>query len=111
MLRQRTLLRLMLISGPIEKSRRFGLRMTWIKRIWRSSMAMNRGTDPLPPPSSRLIPTTKSAHMNLMCLRHRIGRYLAIDCEMVGVGPAGTDSALARVTLVNYHGAVLLDKV
>ncbi|KAI0332925.1 ribonuclease H-like protein [Cubamyces sp. BRFM 1775] len=37
------------------------------------------------------------------------GKYLAIDCEMVGVGIDGEESALARVSLVNFHGAVLLD--
>ena len=39
----------------------------------------------------------------------KLGKYVAIDCEMVGVGPGGKDSALARVSLVNYNGAVLLD--
>jgi RNA exonuclease 4 len=29
---------------------------------------------------------------------------------MVGVGPAGTESTLARVSVVNYFGAVLLDE-
>jgi RNA exonuclease 4 len=29
---------------------------------------------------------------------------------MVGVGPAGTESRLARVSVVNYFGAVLLDE-
>ena len=33
---------------------------------------------------------------------------MALDCEMVGV--EGNLSALARVTIVNYHGHVLLDK-
>ncbi|KAL1726007.1 ribonuclease H-like domain-containing protein [Schizophyllum commune] len=37
------------------------------------------------------------------------GKYLAMDCEMVGVGPEGTESSLARVSLVNFYGAVLLD--
>ena len=38
------------------------------------------------------------------------GRYVAIDCEMVGVGPTpDTDSALARISLVNYHGHQLYD--
>ncbi|CAO3597594.1 unnamed protein product [Absidia cylindrospora] len=37
------------------------------------------------------------------------GKYVAIDCEMVGVGPEGKESALARASLVNYNGAVLLD--
>ncbi|CAO3587217.1 unnamed protein product [Absidia cylindrospora] len=39
----------------------------------------------------------------------KIGKYVAIDCEMVGVGPGGKESALARASLVNYNGAVLLD--
>lgn len=34
---------------------------------------------------------------------------MAMDCEMVGVGPDGKESALARASLVNYNGAVLLD--
>lgn len=37
------------------------------------------------------------------------GKYLAIDCEMVGVGFNGCISALARVSIVNYHGHCLLD--
>ncbi|CAR25288.1 putative 3'-5' exonuclease [Lachancea thermotolerans CBS 6340] len=38
-----------------------------------------------------------------------IGKYVAIDCEFVGVGPEGKDSALARATVVNYFGHVVLD--
>lgn len=45
----------------------------------------------------------------LIIVIFRIGKYVAIDCEMVGVGEGGIASALARVSLVNYHGAVLLD--
>jgi len=41
---------------------------------------------------------------------NRIGRYVAIDCEMVGVGLDGIESALARVTIVNYYGVIILDK-
>ncbi|KAL1739263.1 ribonuclease H-like domain-containing protein [Schizophyllum fasciatum] len=37
------------------------------------------------------------------------GKYLAMDCEMVGVGPEGAESSLARVSLVNFYGAVILD--
>jgi len=40
----------------------------------------------------------------------KLGKYVAIDCEMVGVGPEGEESALARVSLVNYNGAVLMDE-
>ncbi|KAG0148763.1 hypothetical protein CROQUDRAFT_32672, partial [Cronartium quercuum f. sp. fusiforme G11] len=38
-----------------------------------------------------------------------IGKYLAIDCEMVGVGPNGSESVLARVSIVNYYGTVIYD--
>ncbi|KAF9050748.1 ribonuclease H-like protein [Hymenopellis radicata] len=38
------------------------------------------------------------------------GKYLAIDCEMVGVGIEGAESSLARVTLVNFYGAVQMDE-
>ena len=34
---------------------------------------------------------------------------LAIDCEMVGVGPTGETSALARVSIVNSHCQVVYD--
>lgn len=34
---------------------------------------------------------------------------IGIDCEMVGLGALGAESALARVSLVNYHGYVVLD--
>jgi len=38
------------------------------------------------------------------------GTHIALDCEMVGVGPMGEESTLARVSVVNYFGAVLLDE-
>jgi Exonuclease len=37
------------------------------------------------------------------------GKYVALDCEMVGVGKDGLCSALARVSIVNYHGHLLYD--
>ncbi|KIK92013.1 hypothetical protein PAXRUDRAFT_67738, partial [Paxillus rubicundulus Ve08.2h10] len=37
------------------------------------------------------------------------GKYVAIDCEMVGVGIEGAESSLARVSIVNYVGAIILD--
>ncbi|PWZ03405.1 hypothetical protein BCV70DRAFT_224858 [Testicularia cyperi] len=38
------------------------------------------------------------------------GNYLAIDCEMVGVGYKGSESVLARVSIVNFHGATIYDR-
>lgn len=40
----------------------------------------------------------------------RPGKYLAMDCEMVGVGLDGSESSLARVSLVNYNGAIVMDE-
>ncbi len=47
-----------------------------------------------------------------------IGRYVALDCGMVGVGPTTTnadgdtetsESSLARVSIVNFYGETILD--
>ncbi|NXD14948.1 AEN nuclease, partial [Nothocercus nigrocapillus] len=40
----------------------------------------------------------------------RPAKYVAIDCEMVGTGPRGKLSELARCTVVNYEGDVVYDK-
>lgn len=37
-------------------------------------------------------------------------KYLAIDCEMVGAGPKGRISQLARCSIVSYDGDVVFDK-
>jgi RNA exonuclease 4 len=36
-------------------------------------------------------------------------KYIALDCEMVGIGDSGKTSVLARVSLVDWHGNVVLD--
>jgi len=38
------------------------------------------------------------------------GNYVALDCEMVGVGAGGKASALARVSIVDFHGNTVMDK-
>jgi RNA exonuclease 4 len=35
--------------------------------------------------------------------------YFALDCEMVGVGPEGLESALARVSIINWNNEIVLD--
>lgn len=38
------------------------------------------------------------------------GRYIALDCEMVGFGPTpNQDSELARISIVNFHGTQVYD--
>jgi RNA exonuclease 4 len=36
-------------------------------------------------------------------------RYVALDCEMVGIGTDGKQSALARVSLTDWYGEIVLD--
>ncbi|CAK7915261.1 RNA exonuclease 4 [[Candida] anglica] len=38
------------------------------------------------------------------------GKYLAMDCEFVGIGAEGKESALARISIVNFYGHVVFDK-
>ncbi|KAJ4294746.1 3'-5' exonuclease [Collariella sp. IMI 366227] len=38
-----------------------------------------------------------------------IGKYVGIDCEMVGVGDGGYEDSLARVSLVDFHGRQVYD--
>lgn len=42
--------------------------------------------------------------------QQEVGKYLAMDCEFVGVGPGGVQSELARVSIVNFHGHVIYDE-
>ena len=42
--------------------------------------------------------------------RHKPGKYLALDCEMVGTGPPpAAENVLARVSIVNFHGEQVYD--
>ena len=45
-----------------------------------------------------------------MFLLFRLTTALALDCEMVGLGADGSESALARVSLVNQFGDCVYDK-
>jgi len=45
-----------------------------------------------------------------MLIERLLTHILAVDCEMVGVGPDAQRSILARCSIVNYHGQVVYDK-
>jgi len=65
---------------------------------------------PKPAISAASISLTRSQEAAL-AKEQKPGKYVAIDCEMVGVGPVSAQtSILARVTIVNYRLHVLLDK-
>lgn len=44
------------------------------------------------------------------CLGSCSTMVVALDCEMVGTGPGGRCSELARCSILDYHGNVLYDK-
>ncbi|KAL6233664.1 ribonuclease H-like domain-containing protein [Aspergillus navahoensis] len=49
-------------------------------------------------------------NMLLTAYSTEIGKYIAMDCEMVGIGPEpDNDSALARISIVNYNGDQIYD--
>ncbi|KAJ2699939.1 3'-5' exonuclease [Coemansia sp. IMI 209128] len=65
-------------------------------------------TDLVKAPSANRRPTASDGKISKE-KREAIGKYLAIDCEMVGAGFKGSRSMLARVSIVNYYGHVILD--
>lgn len=53
---------------------------------------------------------TSFVHPSNTSSRATVVKYLAMDCEMVGVGPnPAQDSALARASIVNYNGEQVYD--
>lgn len=44
------------------------------------------------------------------CAGSCLSTVVALDCEMVGTGPGGCFSELARCSIVDYHGNILYDK-
>ena len=52
---------------------------------------------------------TETKQMEAKGSSHEITQVLAVDCEMVGVGPDGKRSSIARVCVINDEGNVLLD--
>uniref|UniRef100_A0A182K3F0 RNA exonuclease 4 n=1 Tax=Anopheles christyi TaxID=43041 RepID=A0A182K3F0_9DIPT len=51
----------------------------------------------------------KSNRTSPLVLPVEVTNRIALDCEMVGIGPDGKDHMLARVSIVNEHGEVLVD--
>jgi RNA exonuclease 4 len=58
--------------------------------------------------SKQLIAQKKTKALNVSADEQ--AKYLALDCEMVGVGVDGLRSTLARVTIVNWDGDIVYDQ-
>ncbi|KAF5026311.1 hypothetical protein F66182_1603 [Fusarium sp. NRRL 66182] len=59
--------------------------------------------------NSMMLASAKDKINNGLTQGVEVGKYIAIDCEMVGVGPGGHESALARVSIVDFHGQQIYD--
>lgn len=88
-----------------------------------SSTAGSSDCSSTPSSSSHCLPSTTSGNKgrtHLVASSHKPTgtktsagiptKYLAIDCEMVGAGPKGSVSQLARCSVVSYEGDVVYDK-
>lgn len=61
-------------------------------------------------PAQTTAETLKSKENEGLSATAEIGKYVAMDCEMVGVGPnPDSDSVLARVSIVNFNGDQIYD--
>ncbi|NXH49218.1 AEN nuclease, partial [Dicaeum eximium] len=82
------------------------------KRIASSSLSPSASPDSIARHHSVLLSQGKGScsRVQMSSLVLRPGKYVAIDCEMVGTGPQGKLSELARCSVVNYEGDVIYDK-
>lgn len=56
---------------------------------------------------AKVEPITKPKHHDTPMTKNDL--YFALDCEMVGTGPNGFDSAVARVTILNWEKEIVFD--
>ncbi|NWZ78800.1 AEN nuclease, partial [Poecile atricapillus] len=79
-------------------------------RIASASLSPSASPDSIARHHSVLLSQGSSKRVRTSSLVLRPGKYVAIDCEMVGTGPQGRLSELARCSVVNYEGDVIYDK-
>ncbi|KAF0032073.1 hypothetical protein F2P81_016628 [Scophthalmus maximus] len=72
----------------------------------------NKPKEPVSPKSSAANPgpSGSSCHKPAATSETIPTKYLAMDCEMVGAGPKGHISQLARCSLVSFDGDIVYDK-
>ncbi|KAM4893444.1 apoptosis-enhancing nuclease [Sylvia borin] len=82
------------------------------KRVVSASLSPSASPDSIARHHSALLSqgNGSSKRVRTSSLVLRPGKYVAIDCEMVGTGPQGKLSELARCSVVSYDGDVIYDK-
>ncbi|NWS66965.1 AEN nuclease, partial [Crotophaga sulcirostris] len=80
------------------------------KQVVSPSLPRSASPDSIARHHSVLLTQGSGSPKGLQTSSPRQGKYVAIDCEMVGTGPKGRLSELARCSVVNYDGDVIYDK-
>lgn len=74
---------------------------------WKKSMNTNNRRDSNSRRCKRTFKATSTKPHDAPMQKKDI--YFALDCEMVGVGPEGLNSALARLSIINWNNEIVLD--
>ncbi|KAM8815382.1 interferon-stimulated 20 kDa exonuclease-like 2 [Rhynchonycteris naso] len=96
-------------AGSIDLLGEFQSALTKIK----SHPTHHQKKDPQKNPQKNIPQNSTPAHSENECSRasqQMPRKIVAIDCEMVGTGPKGHVSSLARCSIINYNGDVLYDE-
>ncbi|GAB7362228.1 hypothetical protein MBLNU230_g2253t1 [Neophaeotheca triangularis] len=105
---------------PLKKKRPRTMGLTPSHPTHHPDTSTANDTSPAPPPPLSpppTLPTTLPHHPSIpdtpnsgLHPTNKPGKYLSLDCEMVGTGPPPhSDSLLARASVVNYHGQQIYD--
>ncbi|KAL6451031.1 REX4 RNA exonuclease 4 [Candida maltosa Xu316] len=98
-------------------------KLKWVLQIDNDQLPTTKPATPLEytlwtntkitPTSVPKVTTTTPPHLTISTINDSRkldpGKYVSLDCEFVGIGPEGLESALARVSIVNYYGVILYD--
>ena len=81
--------------------------------FWRSLRLKLRARCPKELLFKMMTPSSRTKDGKLHRIKREVLRtdIVAVDCEMVGIGKNGNHSILARISIVNFFGDVLYDKL
>lgn len=96
------------IDGCSSSSSSFSLEVAPTKQQQQQQRRRRRRPNKSSRPQHAHVPTSIDDSIENMD-EHEKSSYLAMDCEMVGIGPCGTTSRLARVVILNWHGETVYD--
>ncbi|KAK3721074.1 3'-5' exonuclease [Vermiconidia calcicola] len=105
------------LYGPVKSRKKMGLASSKPeeeRKVDRKNSDFAKKHDLAPEDVSAAYGNTQRKHIDDinggLHASHKAGKYVSLDCEMVGTGPPPyTDNVLARASLVNFHGEQIYD--